>query len=139
MNRREMLKILLQLAEGVNPETGEILHSDSPYQSALITRALFQAVRELERHGGAQRHEPAGKLVPEEVRGDGRYEEPSPARQALNRGAGLPNRAYAPWSEQEDDELRRLHGQALTVQQLAQHFGRKSGAIKSRLAKLGLG
>lgn len=51
MDRQEMLKILLLLADGIDPDTGEIYDNDSPYQSPTITRALYQALRELECNG----------------------------------------------------------------------------------------
>ena len=48
MNRKEILEILFSLANGINPDTGEIFDENSPYQSVKITRALFYAIRELE-------------------------------------------------------------------------------------------
>lgn len=46
-------------------------------------------------------------------------------------------RAYAPWTAEDDEKLRRLAH--LSVSELAAIFGRKRGAIRSRLQKLGTG
>ena len=47
-------------------------------------------------------------------------------------------RAYGKWSVQEDEELHRKHAMGSNVRELAGHFGRQPGAIRSRLKKLGL-
>ena len=46
-------------------------------------------------------------------------------------------RAYAPWTAEDDEKLRRRAH--LSVSELAAMFGRKRGAIRSRLRKLGIG
>ena len=66
------------------------------------------------------------------------WELPLPNRRVLNRKEGLPLRAYAAWSEAEERELARLFRAGLSLKQLAQHFRRQPGAIRSRLKKLGL-
>ena len=48
MDEPRALNIVTALANGVNPQTGEVFDSDSPYQSAEIVRALFMAVRALQ-------------------------------------------------------------------------------------------
>lgn len=45
--------------------------------------------------------------------------------------------AYAPWTDEDDEKLRRLA--QLPVRELARMFSRKRGAIRSRLQKLGIG
>lgn len=47
-------------------------------------------------------------------------------------------RAYLPWDKAQDDKLRELFTQDSPVAGLAKTFNRTKGAIKSRLAKLGL-
>ena len=54
MDRDEVIQILSLLAEGTNPETGEVYDHGSPYQSPRIIRALFHAVRLLEGNGNIQ-------------------------------------------------------------------------------------
>ena len=40
MDEQKALNIVTALANGVNPQTGEVFPGDSPYQSAEIVRAL---------------------------------------------------------------------------------------------------
>jgi DNA-directed RNA polymerase specialized sigma24 family protein len=47
-------------------------------------------------------------------------------------------KAYAPWTEAEESDLRRRHHQGETVAAIADRLGRKPGAIRSRLKKLAL-
>jgi ATP-dependent DNA helicase PIF1 len=47
-------------------------------------------------------------------------------------------KAYAPWSKDEDLDLKRLHRAGETIDAIASDFGRKPGAIRSRLKKHGL-
>ena len=46
--------------------------------------------------------------------------------------------AYRPWDKTQDETLRKLFTQGSPLTDLVKAFGRKRGAIKSRLAKLGL-
>lgn len=46
--------------------------------------------------------------------------------------------AYRPWDKGQDNNLRTLFVKGLSVANLAKKFGRKNGAIRSRLIKLGL-
>jgi superfamily II DNA helicase RecQ len=56
MNEKEVLEILLDLARGINPDTGEIFEDSMPYQSLRTTRALFLAIRALETNSNNDRH-----------------------------------------------------------------------------------
>jgi hypothetical protein len=47
-------------------------------------------------------------------------------------------RAYEAWSSDEDDRLRHLFRSGMAVQDVATTLQRQPGAIRSRLAKLGL-
>jgi ATP-dependent DNA helicase PIF1 len=47
-------------------------------------------------------------------------------------------KAYAPWSKDEDLDLKRRHQAGETIDAIASDFGRKPGAIRSRLKKHGL-
>ena len=47
-------------------------------------------------------------------------------------------KAYEPWTAQADEELGVLYETASTIGELAAHFGRRPGAITSRLRRLGL-
>ena len=108
MKPAEALKIIQSLADGVDPCTGEIFPDDSPYQQPSILRALFIAVRALERLEERQKREQR-----------------------------LPENAGKSWDESEDRILCTEFESGLTITQLAQKHGRTSGAIQSRLEKLG--
>ena len=46
--------------------------------------------------------------------------------------------AYKPWSSEEEQRLRTLVASGETVKNIANMMGRKIGAIRSRMNKLGL-
>jgi len=46
--------------------------------------------------------------------------------------------AYKPWTQEDDDRLEQLFCEGKTVKQLSEIFGRKRGAINSRIKKLEL-
>ena len=48
-----------------------------------------------------------------------------------------PSRAYEYWTDAEDQELAQLHDFGLSVSELSTHFGRGTGAIQSRLRRIG--
>lgn len=47
-------------------------------------------------------------------------------------------KAYQPWTSELDDELTMLYCEGLTVVDMAKHFARTTGAIRSRINKLEL-
>ena len=47
-------------------------------------------------------------------------------------------KAYAPWTEDEENELKRRYQAGETVGAIAVGLGRKAGGIRSRLKKLEL-
>ncbi len=46
--------------------------------------------------------------------------------------------AFDPWTEETDAELRMMWDKGVSVNEIADHFGRKSSAIITRMKKLGL-
>jgi DNA-directed RNA polymerase specialized sigma24 family protein len=46
--------------------------------------------------------------------------------------------AYKPWTQELDDELTVMYCEGVNVRDLAKHFGRSKGAIRSRIKKLEL-
>jgi F-box protein 18 (helicase) len=46
--------------------------------------------------------------------------------------------AYQPWTIELDEELTKMYHKGFDVRELAEHFGRTKGAIRSRIKKLGL-
>ena len=108
MEIQEALGIVRKLADGIHPETGEVLQNDSIYQHPQSVRALHRAIGALEFQDERER---ARKFLP-------------------------PN-AGKPWSNQEDtlicDELRR----GLSFEQIAKSHNRTTGSIIARLVRLG--
>ena len=48
MEKADALKIIQQLADGIDPHTGKAFGADSPYQHPDTVRALFVALRALD-------------------------------------------------------------------------------------------
>jgi hypothetical protein len=110
MDDNKALSIVSALANGVNPQTGEMFEIDSPYQAADVIRALYVAVRALELSNRSK------------VRG--------------NR-ARLPANAGKPWAEQEDRDLLEKFDAGLSIAQLAQAHDRTLAGIQARLERHG--
>ena len=46
--------------------------------------------------------------------------------------------AYKPWTQELDDELTIMYCEGVNIKDMAKHFGRTRGAIRSRIRKLEL-
>ena len=46
--------------------------------------------------------------------------------------------AYDPWTEEADEQLKKMWSEGISVHETAEHFGRKSSAIITRMKKLGI-
>ncbi len=46
--------------------------------------------------------------------------------------------AYDPWTEETDNLLKQMWAEGVSVHEIAEHFGRKSSAIITRMKKLGI-
>jgi hypothetical protein len=110
MDDSKALGIVSALANGVNPQTGEVFEVDSPYQTADVIRALYVAVRALE------------------------LTNRSKTRTTRSR---LPANAGKPWTEQEDLQLLEKFDQGLSLAQLAQAHDRTLAGIQARLERHG--
>ena len=108
MNKSEGIKILKQLADGIDPYTGELLPEYSPYQHPQTVRALFHAVAALER-----------------------------IKENDLRGSKDPANAGKPWERSEDDQLIADFDSGMSIEELAQKHQRTIRAIEARLSKLG--
>ena len=108
MEIQEALTVVRKLADGIHPETGEVLSSDCLYNHPQAVRALHRAIGALE-----------FQIERERTR------------------KFLPSNAGKPWSNQEDaqicDELRR----GMSFEQIARMHNRTNGSIVARLVKLG--
>ena len=108
MSPLEAKKIIDALANGVDPETGEVLAAQSIFTSPAVIRALFVAVSALDR-----------------------------AARRADRDNSLPQNAGRSWSEEEDKELLGIFDGGTPIKEIAARHGRTLGAITSRLVRLG--
>jgi len=108
MDCNTALKIIQTLSDGIDPVTGEVFPTDSPYQNAQTVRALFTATDAL-------------KAV----------------IKRNNKRKGLPERAGKSWDKTESDLLVQRFDEGATVGELAKEHKRTQGAIESQLVKLG--
>ncbi len=110
MTPAEAKQIIEVLAGGIDPATGEVLPDDSPLSNPHVIRALFIAAKALESMAAAK-----------------------PARPA----AAAPGNAGKSWTEDEDHRLVAAFDAGTPVAALARTHERTTGAINSRLVKLG--
>jgi len=108
MEKIEALKIIRALAEGVDPQTGEVFSDDSPYQNAQIVRALFAAT-----------------------------DAPEIALKKKMKKRNLPERTGKPWADDESQLLIKQFDDGLPITEIAREHKHTSGAIKVKLEKLG--
>ena len=108
MHASEAIEIVEALANGVNPTTGELFEESSPYNHPSVIRALFLALKALERLQDRER-----------------------------RDRELPDKAGTPWSSEEDHRLLEAFDQGIDVHELAERHSRTRGAIAARLVRLG--
>jgi hypothetical protein len=108
MESAQALAVVRSLANGVDPESGEIFPPESAYQRPQIVRALYEAATALER---VERFE--------------------------RRNAQMPAKTGEPWSEDEDRKLLAAFDAGRALQELAAAHERTMGAIRARLLKYG--
>ena len=109
MTPKEAQQIIEVLAGGVDPTTGEVLPDDSPLSSPHVIRALFIAAKALE----------------------------VMAAKSARPAAAAPGNAGKSWTDDEDQRLVAGFGAGTPVAALARTHERTTGAINSRLVKLG--
>ncbi len=109
MTSAEAQQIIEVLAGGVDPATGEVLPDDSPLSSPHVIRALFIAAKALE----------------------------VMAAKSARPAAAAPGNAGKSWTEEEDQRLVAGFDARTPVAALARTHERTTGAINSRLVKLG--
>jgi hypothetical protein len=108
MEIQEALRIMRALADGVNPETGEVLTADAVYQYPPVVRAFHRAVAALEY---AEERERSKKTLP------------------ANAGKS--------WSRAEDEQVCEELRRGIDFHQIAKTHNRTIGSIIARLVKLG--
>jgi hypothetical protein len=109
MSPQEALPIIQNLADGIDPLTGEVLSDQSPFNQPQVIRALFAALQALTLATDAE--------VPQTVR----------EKRVANAGNA--------WTPEEDERLLKAFDAGIGVKELAAQHGRTTGAIKSRLVK----
>ena len=113
METEKTLAILRNLADGIDPGTGEKFPAASAYQHPDTVRALFSAIRLLE--------SPSSR----------------PAKPVATGARPAPENAGRAWSEEEDARLGGGYDSGKSIEELAAVHKRSKWAIESRLARLG--
>jgi hypothetical protein len=108
MSPIEAQEIIDALANGIDPESGEVLPGEGPLCRAQTVRALFVASKALNES----------------------------SRRAL-LDANRPGKAGKPWSQEEDAQLLQAFDGGQPVPELASRHERSAGGIRSRLVHLG--
>ena len=108
MEQSQALAVVRSLANGVDPETGEVFPPESAYQRPLVVRALYEAAAALERIERFER-----------------------------RRAQMPAKTGEAWSEEEDRKLLAAFDAGRALQELAAAHERTMGAVRARLLKYG--
>ena len=108
MDAGQALAVVRSLANGVDPETGEVFPVESSYQRPQTVRALYEAASALERIERFER-----------------------------RKSQLPAKTGEPWSENEDRKLLAAFDSGRALQELAASHERTMGAVRARLLKYG--
>lgn len=115
-----MVQSLIALANGVNPETGEILPESSVVHSAEAIRLLFTLAHELDSQPVKKPKKP--KLSSEEKR-------------QKNLAEGKPARSHFPWSEDEINQLIDSYRETPNIETVASKYERSPLAVATQLAK----
>ena len=108
MDELQALIILRSLANGVDPENGQLLDPGSAFQRPQTVSALTAAVCALERAESQDRRRKLG-----------------------------PSQAMAPWTADEVHRLLAAFDAGMSPRELATLHQRSLKAVKARLAKLG--
>jgi len=118
MELRTAQNIVKTLAQGVDPNTGEVFAPDSPYNEAKIIRALF-TVHDFVR----QARKP--KMSAYEKRQE-------------NLDLGRPRNYGLPWADDARSQVAMGFEDGKTIEELATTLERTQGAIRAELIRQGL-
>ncbi|AYZ30883.1 hypothetical protein [Serratia sp. FDAARGOS_506] len=114
--------LLRALANGVNPDTGELLRPASAACAPEAIRLLFALANEFDCESELQKK---ARLTLEEK------------RQKDQAEGGRAN-AYFPWPEEEKQRLRESHASGATLEALSDEFECSTWSIAVQLQKMGL-
>ena len=115
MEKADALKIIQQLADGIDPHTGQVFGAGSSYQHPDTVRALFVALRAL----------------------DAPPAQTTAKQRAAATGENAPSNSGKPWADDEDKALAAAFDAGKKILELATAHRRSRFAIEARLAKLG--
>ena len=118
MEIREAQGIVKTLAQGVDPNTGEVFAPDSPYNEPKIIRALF-TVHDFVRQARKPR-----------MSADEKRQE--------NLDLGRPRNYGLPWADDARSQVAMGFEDGKTIQELATTLERTQGAIRAELIRQGL-
>ena len=108
MDYEQASDIVRQLADGLDPSTGEPLTGNGPCQQPQVIRALYLANRALARQDAL-----------------------------LQKQKGRPENSGQPWSDDEDLRLVEGFEAQTPLKELAARHARTVFAVEARLSKLG--
>lgn len=108
MDQSQALAIVKSLANGIDPESGEVFPAEGAYQRPQVVRALYTAAEALER---VAQHE--------------------------RKKSQLPAKTGEPWTEDEDRKLLAAFDTGSALQELAAAHERTQTGVRARLVKYG--
>lgn len=114
MEENRTVAILSALAHGVNPSTGEVFGSESPYQQADVVRALFAALERFKQ-----------------------VDKPSPPKAASRPGTDKLSNVGKPWTDEDDRKLLADFDRGRKPFEIARELGRTLAGIEIRLERHG--
>ena len=118
--RTEHLRILNNLARGIDPATGEPLPDNTTYHSQDVVRALLWVIAEIKEH--------APRTDPIPPRSDDTT--------MRKRKRDNPPRSGLPWSHEECDMLKILFSEGRDIAAIAKGHGRSELACVTRLVAI---
>jgi len=108
------------------------------HPDALAKDEEFRSASEAALRAHRATNDDAIKRLQDEFVRDAGGRTPAPAAPRFGNTRGARSKAYQPWSRDEEDRLRAYFEKGAPVSQIAETLGRKPGAIRSRMRKLGL-
>ncbi len=109
MTLEEARQLVILLADGVDPRTGEVLPEDHLLHHRDCVRALSIIVS---------------------AAGEG--------ASARGPSKSKPTNAGLPWTQSDDERLKQVFSSGKSVSEISRDFERTVGAINSRLERLGI-
>lgn len=114
MTNEAALRIISQMAEGIDPMTVEVLPDEHLCNNGQVIRALYAARHSLERRTDAPKRE---RQSPP----------PSPKRNAGR-----------PWTQEDNEQLRGLYRDGMSVDYICYVLSRRPRGVDKQLRRLGL-